>query len=90
MAPVPPPTSTTVRIVVPPVAELDVEVGDAVPGRSHERVELRRDLRVGGQVLPEGSPEHLLVGRLAGADVVEQGPPGMGHPAADAVEIEEA
>ena len=42
-----------------------------------------------GQVLPEGLPEHLLVGRLAGADVVEQRPPGMGHPAADAVEIEE-
>ena len=73
-----------------PLAELDVEVGDAMSGRSHEGVEFRRDLRVGGQVLPEGPPEHLLVGRLAGADVVEQRPPGMGHPAADALEIEEA
>ena len=73
----------------PAVAELDVEVGDAVPGRSHERVEFRRDRRVGGQVLPEGLAEHLLVGGLAGADVVEQRPPGVGHPAADAVEIEE-
>ena len=47
---------------VPAVAELDVVVGDAVPGRSHERVELRPDRRVDGQVLPEGPAEDLLVG----------------------------
>ena len=75
--------------MVPPVAELDVEVGDAVPGRSHECVEFRRDLRMGGQILPERPPEHLPVSRLAGADVVEQCPPGMGHPATDAVEVQE-
>jgi hypothetical protein len=44
----------------PAVAELDVVVGDAVPGRAHERVELRPDRRVGGQVLPEGPAEDLL------------------------------
>ena len=76
--------------VVPPARELDVEVGDAVPGRPDELVEFSRDLRMGGQVCPERPPEHLLVGRLAGADVVEQRPPGTGHPAADALKIEEA
>ena len=75
---------------VPPADELDVEIRHAVPGGSHERVEVRRDLRVLGEILPERPPEHLLVGRLAGADVVEQCPPGVGHPAADALEIEEA
>ena len=74
----------------PPTGELDVEVRRAVPGRSHERVEVRRDLRVRGEILPERPAEHLLVGGLAGADVVEQRAPGMGHPAADALEIEEA
>ncbi len=76
--------------VVPAAAEFDVEVGDAMSSRSHERVEFRRDRRMGGQVLPEWQPEHLLVGRLARADVVEQRPPGMSHPSADAIEVQEA
>ena len=75
---------------VPPAGELDVVVRHAVPGGPHERVEVRRDVRVRGEILPERPPEQLLVGWPAGADVVEQRPPRVGHPAADALEIEEA
>ena len=74
---------------VPAAAELDAVVGHAVPGRPHERVELGRDLRVSGQVLPEGTAEDPLIGGLAGTHVVEQRPPGVRHPAADPLQINE-
>jgi hypothetical protein len=61
-----------------------------VPGESHERVEVGRDPRVRGQVIPERPAEHLLVGRLAGADVVEQRSPGVRHPAADTGQVDKA
>jgi hypothetical protein len=75
---------------IPAAAELDVVVGDTMSGRSHQRVEFGRDPRVRGQVLPERPAEHPLVGRLAGADVVQQRAPGMRHPPADAVQVDEA
>ena len=88
-APVPPPHVDDGADGVPAAGELDVVVGHAVPGRAHERVELGREPRVGGQVLPPGTAEDPLVGRLPGAHVVEQRPPGVRHPAADPIQINE-
>src|ERR1035437_8739707 len=72
---------------LPAAADVDVVVGNTMPGRSHQRVEAGRDPRVRGQVLPERPAEHLFVGRLAGADLVQHRAPGMGHPAAEAVQV---
>ena len=75
--------------VVPPAGELDIEVGRAVAGRAHQRVEAGGDIRVRGEVLPERAAEQRGVRGLAGAHVVQQRPPRVGHPAAEAVEIQE-
>jgi hypothetical protein len=52
---------------VPAAGQLDVVVRGTVPGGSHERVEIGRDVGVRGEVLPERAAEYLLVGGLAGS-----------------------
>ena len=84
----PPPTSTTVRTASQSPSDQDVGVGGAVSQAAHQRVEARRDLRMGVQIFPERPTEDLVVGGHAGPDDAEQAAPGERHPTADAIEIE--
>ncbi len=55
---------------------------------ANELVEIRRDLRVCVQVVPERPPEDLLVGGNARSRVLKQTAQGVRHPAANAIKAE--
>src|SRR5207253_10216382 len=73
---------------LPAAGDVELGVGGAVAGGAHQGVETRPDLRVGVEIFPERQTEALGIGGPAGTDVAEQGAPGVGHAAADAVEVE--
>ena len=84
----PPPTSTTVPTDSQSPLIEHLGVGSAVPGRSHQGIEARGDLRVGLQVLPEGAAEDGMVQPAPGSHGGKQAAPRVRHPATDPVEVQ--
>src|SRR5262249_39608296 len=68
--------------------EEHMRIGNAVTSRPHYCVKFRRERRVRVEVLPEGTAEALMVSRLAGPYRRKKRTPGVGHAAAEVVEIE--
>lgn len=55
---------------------------------AHQVIELGVDVGMGGEIVPEGEAEDFVVGGSAGADGGEKRGPGVGHAAAETIEIE--
>ena len=85
--PVPPPERRRSCGPFPLAGDQHVRIRDAV-SRPHQSIEAGRDFRVHGEILPERTAEHLVIGGSSRAHGLQQAAPRMGHAPADPVEIE--